>query len=253
MGLDLVTYLRTEWVSAALCTNQMPRDADVCLQIGVEDGRAVTFVPKTIRELVTSSAEPDGQLTLSARRQLKLQEQRRKSAIVSYVDQASDDLREQADESVDVVISLQAAQRMLDNGLDWKRSIRETARVLKPGGRLLFVEQNEVEGESYLEYVGNLLSFKDEAQEPVENEDVDPIFECLGYDDVDLVIVPHTAGVFVKSMDAGMTPAERKAKTVADEKDRAAELSIKAFERGLKKRKRKKKRPKKGSDAETSE
>lgn len=40
MGLDLVTYLRTEWISAALCTNQTPRSADVCLQLGTEDGRA---------------------------------------------------------------------------------------------------------------------------------------------------------------------------------------------------------------------
>ena len=43
MGLDLVTYLRTEWISAALCTNQTPRSADVCLQLGTEDGRAGTF------------------------------------------------------------------------------------------------------------------------------------------------------------------------------------------------------------------
>mmetsp|Transcript_16122 Transcript_16122/g.32461 ORF Transcript_16122/g.32461 Transcript_16122/m.32461 type:complete len:133 (-) Transcript_16122:2657-3055(-) len=42
MGLDLVTYLRTEWISAALCTNQTPRSADVCLQLGTEDGRAGT-------------------------------------------------------------------------------------------------------------------------------------------------------------------------------------------------------------------
>ena len=43
MGLDLVTYLRTEWISAALCTNQCPRSADVCLQLGTDDGRAGTF------------------------------------------------------------------------------------------------------------------------------------------------------------------------------------------------------------------
>lgn len=43
MGLDLVTYLRTEWISAALCTNQTPRSADVCLQVGTEDGRAGKF------------------------------------------------------------------------------------------------------------------------------------------------------------------------------------------------------------------
>eukprot|EP00568_Trieres_chinensis_P011274 CAMPEP_0183299756 /NCGR_PEP_ID=MMETSP0160_2-20130417/6396_1 /TAXON_ID=2839 ORGANISM="Odontella Sinensis, Strain Grunow 1884" /NCGR_SAMPLE_ID=MMETSP0160_2 /ASSEMBLY_ACC=CAM_ASM_000250 /LENGTH=331 /DNA_ID=CAMNT_0025462057 /DNA_START=66 /DNA_END=1061 /DNA_ORIENTATION=- len=265
MGLDLVTYLRTEWVSAALCTNQTPREADVCLQLGTEDGRAVTFIPKTIRELITSSAEPDGKLSVGARRQLKQQQERRKAATIRYFDQPCDDLNETDDESVDIVISLQAAQRMVENGQDWKKSVREAARVLKPGGRLLFVEQSQLDGESYLEYVGNLLSFKDEdeseagsseaAQEESDGseteEDANPVFECIGYDDVDLVIVPHVAGVFIKTEEAGMTPAERKAKAAADAKARTAELSISAFERGIKKRKKKKK--KKGKTEEGAE
>lgn len=78
MSLDLVTYLRTEWVSAALCTNQTPRSADVVLQLGCEDGRAVTFIPRTVRELITSSNQPDGQVPVGAKRQLKQQQQRRK-------------------------------------------------------------------------------------------------------------------------------------------------------------------------------
>lgn len=254
MGLDLVTYLRTEYISAALCTNQIPRASDVCLQLGTDDGRAVTFIPKTIRELITSSAESDGKLTLSARRALKQQQERRKAATVQYIDQPSDDLSQTADESVDVVISLQAAEKMRENGLDWKRSIREAARVLKPGGRFLFVEQTTIDGDEYLEYAGNLLSWKDEDQgkEIPEGEEVYPIFECVGFDDVDLVITPHVAGVFVKSEEAGMTPEERKAKEAADAKAKQAELSINAFERGLKKRKKKKK-GKKGATTEASE
>ena len=47
--LDPVTYLRTEWVSAALCTNQTPKEADKVLQLGIEDGRIVNFVPRTVR------------------------------------------------------------------------------------------------------------------------------------------------------------------------------------------------------------
>ena len=47
--LDPVTYLRTEWVSAALCTNQTPVSADKVLQLGIEDGRVVNFVPRTVR------------------------------------------------------------------------------------------------------------------------------------------------------------------------------------------------------------
>lgn len=255
MGLDLVTYLRCEYISAALCTNQIPRAADVCLELGTDDGRAVTFIPKTVRELVTSSAESDGKVTLSARRALKLQQERRKAANVQYIDQPSDDLCETKDESVDVVISLQAAERMRENGLDWKRSVREAARVLKPGGRFLFVEQTTIDGDEYLEYAGNLLSWKDEDQdkETPEGEEIYPIFECIGFDDVDLVITPHVAGVFVKSEDAGMTPEERKAKEAADAKAKEAELSINAFERGLKKRKKKKKKAKKGSTSEATE
>ena len=48
-AVDPVTYLRTEWVAAALVTNQTPRAADVVLQLGTEDGRIVNFVPRTVR------------------------------------------------------------------------------------------------------------------------------------------------------------------------------------------------------------
>jgi len=247
MGLDLVTYLRVEWVSAALCTNQTPRAADVCLQLGVEDGRAVTFIPRTIRELITSSAEKDGKLTLSARRQLKQQQDRRQAAKVTYVDQRCDDLKEVKDESVDVVISLQAAARMLENGQDWRKSIREAARVLKPGGRLLFVEQTELDGESYLEYVENLYTLDGEIPEDVDERV--PIFE-VGSDVVDLVIIPHVAGVALKSELAGLSPRELAKRESDAEKERIADLSIEAYERGIKKRKRKKK---KGASKETEE
>ena len=54
-ALDPVTYLRTEWVSAALCTNQTPRSADKVLQLGSEDGRIVNFVPRTVRYVFWSA------------------------------------------------------------------------------------------------------------------------------------------------------------------------------------------------------
>lgn len=254
MGLDLVTYLRTEWVSAALCTNQTPRAADVCLQLGTQDGRAVLFVPRTIREFVTSSVEADGTISANIRRQLKQQSERRSTAVIKEVDQRADDLREMADESVDVVISLQSAVVMKENGLDWKRSVREAARVLKPGGRLLFVEQTDIDGESYLEYVMTLNTLGD-ANDDAENDDDEeeedgdvmiPIFDDVGYDDVDLVITPHIAGVAIKSLDAGMTASEaeaqRAAKAKQEEEQKMAEFALQAFEGGLKKRKRKKKK-----------
>ena len=241
MGLDMVTYMRVEWIAAALVTNQTPRSADVCLQLGCEDGRAVTFVPRTIDKLITSTLEPDGILPVSIERQLKQQEKSRNAGRVEIVNQRADDLKETANESVDVVISLAACERMVEKGLDWKKSVQEAARVLKPGGRLLFVEPPEIDGVSYLDYLANLSVQTISAEGEAVNENTFPVFEPLGYDDVDLVLKPHVAGVVVKSEDAGLSKTEREMKERKSEEERYAEISISAFERGLKKRKRKKK------------
>jgi SAM-dependent methyltransferase len=245
MGLDMVTYMRVEWIAAALVTNQTPRTADVVLQLGCEDGRAVTFVPRTVDKLITSTVEADGIMPVAIERQLRQQEKSRNSGgtsgKVEIVNQRADDLKETADESVDVVISLAACERMIENGLDWKKSVQEAARVLKPGGRLLFVEPPEIDGVSYLDYLANLSvqTLSEEGQE--STEEPFPVFEPLGYDDVDLVLRPHVAGVVVKSEDAGLSKVEREMKGKNEEQDKYAEISIAAFERGLKKRKRKKK------------
>ena len=75
---------------------------------------------------------------------------------MQIIDQRADDLSEIEDESVDCVVSLLAAQQMLDNGLDWQKSLIEATRVLKPGGRLLFVEQTTVDGYNYIDVVNGL-------------------------------------------------------------------------------------------------
>mmetsp|Transcript_5733 Transcript_5733/g.7056 ORF Transcript_5733/g.7056 Transcript_5733/m.7056 type:complete len:316 (+) Transcript_5733:79-1026(+) len=247
MGLDLVTSLRTEWISAAICTNQIPREATSVLQLGTEDARAVTFVPRTVDELITSSSEQSGELSISCRRQLKQQRERRGTgAVIQYIDQRADDLSETKDESVDVVISLQAADKMRENGLDWKSSVREAARVLKPGGRFIFVEKTEIEGDKYLDVIASVatskLSTGVEIEEGSQEEETYPTFELIGYDDVDLVIVPHIAGVVSKTENAGLTAAEIEAKEAAEQKARISDLSISAFERGIKKRRKKKKK-----------
>lgn len=284
-ALDPVTYLRTEWISAALCTNQTPRSADVALILGCEDGRIVNFVPRTIRKIITSSAESksvdNGALTVSCERQLKQQAERRNTAAIELSNQPADNLKDTQDASVDVVISLQAAQRMYENGLDFKQSIKEAGRVLKPGGRFLFVESVEVGGESYLDYVMEMSSvvadnkggskddsvvLKDEitnadanAAAAAELNEVDdegtatttaiPVFEEVGYDNVDMVLQPHIAGVAIKAMDADLTMSERAQKKSQEEEDRMAEMSFAAFERGNKRRKRKKKKNTTGAGA----
>lgn len=244
MGLDLVTSLRTEWVSAAICTNQIPATATSVLQLGTEDARAVTFVPRSVEELITSTSETSGELSVSCRRQLKQQRERRGTgAIIRYTDQRSDELSLTEDESIDVVISLQAADKMRENGLNWKNSVREAARVLKPGGRLIFVEQKEIEGDEYLDVLESVAYQNvDVGEDGVKEEATYPTFELIGVDTVDLVIVPHIAGVVMKTENAGLTSKQIATKKADDEKARIADLSISAFERGLKKRRKKKKK-----------
>jgi len=262
MGLDLVTYLRTEFISAALCTNQIPRSADICVQLGTEDGRAVNFIPRTIQKLITSSAEEDGKLTVSTRRQLRQQQERRQAGIVEYVDQPADNLFAVEDESVDVVISLTAAQRMKDSNQSWKKSVQEAARVLKPGGRFLFVEQIDIGGESYLDYVRNLYTAIQPATEGEEEQDQEqdadtekeletfPVFDDVGFDGIDLVLVPHIAGVAIKASGDRLTAAEEAAIAEQEERDRAIDFSISVLEGGIKRKRKKKKKKKKTKEGE---
>lgn len=163
-------------------------------------------------------------------------------------------------------MSLQAAQRMHDNGLNWKQSIQEAGRVLKPGGRFLFVESAMVNGESYLDYLVGLSenggveikgglegleATENEGSKDDEAEDADddtesakklsPLFDEVGYDQVDMVLQPHIAGVAIKASDADLTVAEKAQKRADEASDRLADMSLEVFERGLKKRRKKKK------------
>lgn len=152
---------------------------------------------------------------------------------MQMLEQRADRLELVKDNSVDVVISLQSADRMTMNGIEWRESIREGIRVLKPGsGRLLFVEKGNIGFLEFLEeFEGTLL---DEVQ----------------YDKVDLVLEPHIAGVAFKLEDAGLTEAEKVRKENRKEKDEYAELSFKKFERGKKRRRKKKNKEVEGKEEE---
>jgi SAM-dependent methyltransferase len=154
---------------------------------------------------------------------------------------------------------------MVEYGYDWKKAVREAGRVLKPGGRFLFVESAEVDGESFLEEVMSLSEGGiggDDSDEDLEteseisiggstadnlelaenrrNDQRNVIFSEVGFDNVDLVLQPHVAGVAIKAMDADLTMQQRLEKRSQEEEDRLADLSLSAFERGSKKRRRKK-------------
>ena len=149
------------------------------------DGRVINFIPRTVEELLTSSFQEDGKLSLSCRRQLKQQRDARGAGIsVKYLDQRVDNLCDTDDESVDAVISLLAVEKMKEIGIDWKMSIREAARVLKKGGRFIFVEKTTI-GDSEELYLDTLMSLQTvevkQSDEPTQQETVkSPVFELIG-------------------------------------------------------------------------
>lgn len=143
--------------------------------------------------------------------------------------------------------------------------------MLKPGGRFLFVESSTVNGESYLDYLiglsenggveikGGLEATENEgsegendeaAEDDIETLKRSPLFDEVGYDQVDMVLQPHIAGVAIKASDADLTVEQKAQKRAQEESDRMAELSFDVFERGLKKRKRKKKKAGADEDGE---
>lgn len=143
---------------------------------------------------------------------------------------------------------------------------------MKPGGRFLFVENANVNGESFLEEILKLTAVNDqeEQEEGVDNNANDEmsgesstindtaekeeddsttstiIFSEVGYDNVDMVLTPHVAGVAIKALDADLTLEQRAELKSQEERDRLADLSLDAFERGNRKNKRRRKKTSSG-------
>jgi SAM-dependent methyltransferase len=105
--------------------------ADACgrvVEIGAGTGLNVAHYPEGLDELVLTEPEP------GMRRKLARQVKRHASA-VSIVDTPAERLPF-ADASVDTVVST-LVLCTVDNP---ERALREIARILRPGGRLLFIE-----------------------------------------------------------------------------------------------------------------
>lgn len=138
---------------------------------------------------------------------------------------------------------------------------------MKPGGRFLFVESAEVDGESFLEEILKMSApanndgeegddnenneSTEESTTIEEDEDGDDststiIFSEVGYDNVDMVLTPHVAGVAIKAFDADLTSEQRAELKTREERDRLADLSLDAFERGNRKNKRRRKKTSSG-------
>lgn len=90
-------------------------------------------------------------------------------------------------------------------------------------------------------------SIADDDGDTANDTTISPLFDEVGYDQVDMVLQPHVAGVAIKASDADLSAAEKAQKRAREESDRLAELSFDVFERGLKKRRKRKKKA--GADA----
>lgn len=65
------------------------------------------------------------------------------------------------------------------------------------------------------------------------------VFEDVGFDPVDLTLVPHMAGVATKAEDAGITKKEKERRDREKLEDKSKERAFAAFERGRKKKRKK--------------
>ncbi len=279
--MDPITYSRVEFVSASIVSNQIPRAADSCLQINTIDPRVFYYVPKTLRKVLCHPTfdKDDKVVDFRARRQIKQAIERRggmESLDIEFLEKEMPLDYSRAfsvvdDESVDVVLCVTALEDTPDD-FDLKAMSMEIGRVLKPGGRFIFVEREEKKvGETIeaLRMDGSYRPFDDKDSEEeaayqaeLEGGDVDfslySMFDVVE-DPIDMCPMPFIAGVSVKrdpnealepEKPKVLTPAEQaRAKKVSD----GADLVISAFERGRKKSRPKKKGGKGGKSEGTEQ
>jgi len=296
--LDPISYSRTEFITSAILTNQIPRSSKVVLQIGTEDPRCVYYLPRSVSEILchpTYSAEK-GKLPFRARRQLDQAKERRgqmEATEIKAIELEAEDgiatkkggmLYGVESDTVDVVVWTQIADEMkkfYEKGgrgedkvgpSDWfEYALKDVNRVLKEGGRVVFIEREEVED---LMGTGRKIGFVDALRairmddtfkmfgpnedEGEEGDDQKPIEEIdlgtyasldVAFDKVDFCPAPHIAGVAIKrSSNPDEDLAEKggqgremniQERMLYEKRTADAELAFEAFERGRRKGRRK--------------
>ena len=124
---------------------------------------------------------------------------------------------------------------------DWIVSLRESARVLRNGGRFVFVEPTKIDGTSFVRALEEMVDIGEDGVSK-------PVFE-VAYDDVDYVFQPHVAGVATRiggvvasssvkrsSRSIGRGTGKTTANVLED-----TDFILETFERGRKKKKKKRK------------
>ena len=294
---DPVSYWRVEYVSSAMLSNQIPRSASTVLQLGTVDPKAVYYLNKDVNKLLChpSYSAVQGGVSPRANRQLTQAKERRggmdKLELVCLRTERLDGRATKQggflygvdDNSVDAVVFCEVLEEIIEfyakpkasasilGSDEWFRNLlEELNRVLKVGGRLVFVEKRDIAGllpgPSAVPLVGAIEGmrmdgsfklFADGETEGMEGDDEREMDEVdlgtyslfdVAYDQIDFCPTPHVAGVAIKrSIEEPFEEEEEsepervlniQERIEYEKRVQGAELAIAAFEKGRKKRKK---------------
>mmetsp|Transcript_59196 Transcript_59196/g.116143 ORF Transcript_59196/g.116143 Transcript_59196/m.116143 type:complete len:244 (+) Transcript_59196:144-875(+) len=122
-------YWKREYITAAMLSRQVPSSASVVLELYPDDGKRFYYYPSTVSQIVVVpltwplEAKKETELRIAANKVVPP-----KLLAVKQTMQTMDT------NAVDVVVCVQALKSLGREGLG------DAHRVLKPGGRLIFVE-----------------------------------------------------------------------------------------------------------------
>ena len=147
VGYRTVVYFQLRYITAALIANHVPMSA-TCLELGIGSGRNLYYYPKGVKKIFGVDSDSNPKL-LQTSAELCLQTVELIPSPVAAADAWSKRL---ATASVDCVISTKTGGASAD-------VLEEIARVLRPGGKLLFVESAAGGGNRLLLAIANSPGF----------------------------------------------------------------------------------------------